>query len=201
MLLAREPLRIALLVEPLRIALLLAREWQKPIVAACTDASSASESIDHQLLVSGWAALGAPSLLIAAFFRDMAEVTVDVLSCGQLADGAEAAMLSGGGGPVDVATPTHWNVMLFYILQPLVMSWASRGYGFRMGDAVLLVLIWADDFMLIASSIEEMRITLSELASLMHGNVIDLEASKRAIGLQMHAHGSQFPQQFSEYCS
>ena len=37
----RKGYQTAMLVEPIRLALFLAREWQMPIVVACTDAEAA----------------------------------------------------------------------------------------------------------------------------------------------------------------
>eukprot|EP00973_Karenia_brevis_P043062 5962465-Karenia_brevis.AAC.1 len=119
----RSGFQVSMLVEPIRMALLAAAEWQLPIAVACTDAEAAFESIGHDLLVQGWEYYGASPLLVAAFYREMAPASAQVVICGETIDKHEAAQLLGGGRPGDVATPSHWNVLMAYVLRSLVPSW------------------------------------------------------------------------------
>jgi len=128
--------------------------------------------------MTGWQQLGAPALLIAALYREMLEVKAEVVICGQSTTLDQAACLRGGGRPGDVATPTHWNVVVSLVLHSLVPSWMSRGFGFRFGEAVLLILCWADDFTLIASSVTQLRTMLTEFAHAMYVHGIQLKQSK-----------------------
>ena len=84
----------------------------------------------------------------------------------------------GGGRPGDVATPTHWNVTVSYILNFLVPSWIARGFGFRFGNSILLVLVWADDFTFIAADITQLKIMLTEFAEIVNEFGLDCKPSK-----------------------
>ena len=174
----RRGYQTAMLIEPLRIALLLAHEWHLPIAVAGADADSAFESLPHVSLIGCWELLGAPCLLIAALYREMAEAKAEIVICGQSSSHGCEAHLRGGGRPGDVATPAHWNVVVNFILHRLVPSWVARGLGFRFGDALLLVLCWADDFTLVASSIPQLRTMLVELAKEMYEHGIQFKESK-----------------------
>jgi len=174
----RQGFQTAMLVEPLRIALLLAHEWDMPLATACCDADSAFESMSHGTIVAGWQHLGAPTLLVAAFYREMTEANAEVVVCGLATDSDNHARLVGGGRPGDVATPAHWNVTIHYVLRLLIPSWVSRGFGFRFGEALLLLLCWADDFTVVASSISQLRTMLRELAHAFFEHGLQLKASK-----------------------
>ena len=174
----RRGFQTAMLIEPLRVALLLAAEWDLPLAVGCCDVDSAFESMSHIAVVAGWQALGAPTLLIAAFYREMAGAEAEVVVCGLSTENGSHAQLIGGGRPGDVATPAHWNVVVHYILRLLVPSWVARGFGFRFGEALLLLLCWADDFTVVASSIMQLRIMLRELAEVFLEHGLHLKASK-----------------------
>ena len=149
-----------------------------PIAIGCGDADSAFESLPHTALVSGWQCLGAPSLLVAAFYREMAGASAQIVVCGQSTSADNNASLVGGGRPGDVGTPAHWNVAVSLILGLLVPSWLQRGFGFCFDNVVLLVLRWADDFTFAAAGIGQLRIMLDEFAIAMYEHGIQLKASK-----------------------
>ena len=77
-----------------------------------------------------------------------------------------------------MATPTHWNVAISFMLRRLLPSWISRGYGFRLGGATLLFLAWADDFVFVASGISQLKVMLTEFANLLHEYRLSLKETK-----------------------
>ena len=90
----------------------------------------------------------------------------------------QTAKLAGGGRAGNVATTIHWNVTVAFILKDLVPSWIARGFGFYVGEACLLILVWADDFTLVASSVSELHVMVTELAHAMSLHGVQLKESK-----------------------
>eukprot|EP00973_Karenia_brevis_P074039 10289686-Karenia_brevis.AAC.1 len=88
------------------------------------------------------------------------------------------AELVEGGRAGDVATPRHWNVVLFLILDPVLQCWKQRGFGFNLGSDTLLLLNWADDFVLIASNFKELQVMVKDFAAAMAEHGLLLKASK-----------------------
>jgi hypothetical protein len=164
-----------MLVEPLRLALQMAHEWSEPIAIACADAEAAFESIQHSVLVAGWEYLGAHPLMVAAMYREMAAVHAEVVICGETGG---TSKLTGGGRPGEVTTPAHWNVGICYALRKLVPSWVARGFGYRRGSLSLLILVWADDFTLVAASASQLRTMLGEFHAWLQAHGIQLKESK-----------------------
>lgn len=169
----RKGFQTAMLVETLRMCLLQAKDWLMPLAMANTDADAAFESIRHDCLVAGWEWLGAPTLLVAAFYREMAPANVQVVICGESTQPEGSANLCG-----KVATPTHWNVLIAYVVRDLVPSWLERGFGFRLAQVIVLFLAWADDFTLVASSVEQLQKMLTEFARVLRAHGIDPKESK-----------------------
>ena len=149
----RRGFQTAMLVEPLRIALRLANEWGDPIAIGGTDAEAAFESIQHSTLIAGWEYLGAHPLLTAGFYRELSHADAQVVICGEAGGSAK---LRGGGRPGNVCTPAHWNVSIGYVLRKLVPSWIARDFGYVRSGRRLLILVWADDFTFIASSVGQL---------------------------------------------
>ena len=83
----------------------------------------------HGELIDGWLGLGMPAIMVTALYREMTEAEAQVVICGATSSDDEAAHLIGGGRPGDVATPTHWNVTVGYMLRELIQSWIERASG------------------------------------------------------------------------
>ena len=105
----------------------------------------------------------------------MSHADAEVVICGETGGSAK---LMGGGRPGDVSTPAHWNVTVCYVLRKLVPSWIARGFGYVRSGQRLLLLVWADDFTLIASSIMQLQVMLGEFQNFMLVHGIQLKSSK-----------------------
>eukprot|EP00973_Karenia_brevis_P075724 10523157-Karenia_brevis.AAC.1 len=108
----------------------------------------------------------------------MAAAQAHVVICGQGTSAEDSAHLQGAGRPGEIATPSHWNILVSFILRDLVPSWISRGFGFRMADAHLLFLAWADDFTFVASGIAQLEVMLNEFAQILLESSIHLNEKK-----------------------
>eukprot|EP00973_Karenia_brevis_P023763 3276364-Karenia_brevis.AAC.1 len=145
--------QVLMMVDALRLLLYKAAEWRRPLLVAQTDVEAAFESLDHAHVVSGWRKLEVPTVFITALYREMLGTSVQVVIGGHRANSDEMEDLIEGGRPGDVATPRHWNVTIFLILDPLLHQWRQRGWGVHLGSDTLLLLNWADDFVLVATSL------------------------------------------------
>eukprot|EP00973_Karenia_brevis_P081348 11275945-Karenia_brevis.AAC.1 len=59
-------------------------------------------------------------------YREVLGTSVQVVIAGQRANLDDMQDLIEGGRPGDIATPRHWNVVLFMVLEPLLQDWRQR---------------------------------------------------------------------------
>ena len=68
--------------------------------------------------------------------------------------GTEEVFIELGGAQGKSETPATFNLIIRFILHPLVESWTNRNLGFTCDDKTVTHLVWADNLFVLSNSWE-----------------------------------------------
>ena len=72
---------------------------------------------------------------------------------------------SKGGKQGAVETPEIWNAVIDYLLEPVILSWRERNFGFELDSGVHIShAIWCDNIILFASSSAMLRTMIENIS-------------------------------------
>jgi hypothetical protein len=136
-------------------------EWQQDIWIAAVDFKKAFDTIIHETLWNALWTQGVPQrciYILIQLYRDAsATVKLDCMS--------KRFSLKRGVRQGDPASPQLFNAVLESIFRKLKSKWAAGGFGIKIDDGESLTnLRFADDVLLVASSLQEVRAMLADLA-------------------------------------
>ena len=149
----------------IRQIIFLAYRWGLPLVIGTADIATAFDAMQHESVQRALLERGAHPHLVRAFLQE-----VTGFSCCISLPGAglsEEFAFELGGKQGGIETPDVFNVLMEHALEVLVARWVHRGYGFHVGKTCnhtpLTHLIWADNIILFAASLQQFREMAREL--------------------------------------
>jgi len=122
-------MRVDFVIETLRHILRLSATWSiYQAIVVSLDVHIAFDSINHVLLAVALMHAGAPTYLVAAVMEEFYDLVAQMSVAG-IGSTREFAYHKGGrqGG---VETPPIWNIIMDFLLGPLVRKWDEQKYGF-----------------------------------------------------------------------
>ncbi|CAK0809472.1 unnamed protein product, partial [Prorocentrum cordatum] len=136
-----------------------------PLVVGTLDIKTAFETMRHGHVSRILLNKGLHPNLVRAMLREMSILFCSMVLPGMLA--SDSFPLEVGGKQGGVETLELFNCMVEFVLEPLVPSWRSRNFGilFDARCPPLTHLIWADNFILFASSVQQFQTMAQELTT------------------------------------
>ena len=158
--------------------------WGTPLIISSQDVRTAFDAMDHNWIAKSLQSRGASAQVTALLMRELTGVeAVMTLPC---AGTTSPFNYTRGGKQGGVETPEEWNALIDYLLEALVTSWASKGYGIKLcdgdnavgSDACLVShAVWADNIFLFATSTVMMQTMVAELCACISQAELDWKPS------------------------
>ena len=144
----------------------LAIGWGLPLLVALQDVELAFDSMQHELIATALQARGAAPSIVAAHLRELTGLNA-VMTIPNAGD-TNSFPYSKGGKQGGVETPDEWNAVIDF-LEPLVVSWTLREFGFRMdySDVDFKLVhhaVWCDNIILFARDQIMLQTMLNEIS-------------------------------------
>eukprot|EP00971_Amphidinium_carterae_P349406 6491002-Amphidinium_carterae.3 len=129
------------------------REWRKPLAFLKVDVCRAFDSLPHQAIFGGLHLLQVPEVLVQAILKFCeweADLYLDHISIGHIP-------ITNGVRQGAHISPLLWVVGLWYILRDLISDWHRDCIGCSLDDALLHIIIYADDILLLAGNLDDLQ--------------------------------------------
>ena len=151
----------------IRTLLTFAHTWAKAlqlhVYVSSQDVATAFDAMDHELLKEAMLKRGLHPRLVFGLLRELTDMKghISIPSAGT----SEPFDFRKGGKQGGVETPDEWNMLVEFLLEPLVRSWRERGFGIQLVEWATGIthVVWADNIWLIAASLEQLQIMTDEL--------------------------------------
>ena len=113
-----------------RQLLYLAYNWNLPLLVAVQDVRTAFDAMHHAHIAEALEKRGVTPGLVAAHVKELSGIQAFITLPG-VGDTAHFLYARAGkqGG---VETPDQWNAFVDHVLEPVVVSWVARGFGFKL---------------------------------------------------------------------
>ena len=135
-------------------------EWNRTLFVAALDYRKAFDSISHDSLWNALRKQNVPdeyiNLLQKLYAQQSATVQTDCQSRG--------FAIERGTKQGDPLSPVLFNAVLEDVMEPLTRKWRNEGCCINIGDHCLTNLRYADDVLLVATSLEQLRTMIADVA-------------------------------------
>ena len=152
-------------------------EWHKPLWMAAIDFKKAFDSVSHRSL---WAALLAQQVpeeyvtLLQKLYRDQSgTVKTDRTS--------RSFPIRRGTKQGDPLSPVLFNAVLEHAMAPIKAKWIAKGMGVEIGPDIMTNLRFADDVLLLASSLKDLKEMLTDVSEAVRDCGLTLHSGKTKI--------------------
>ena len=163
-----------------RQILYLADVWNMPVVISCQDVKTAFDAMRHDVIHTALHRRGLSSHIIAVMMRELSglKAVVSLPTAGT----TEPFNYDRGGKQGGVETPDQWSCLLDYVMEPLVVQWADRKWGFVLKtseeDARYIThAVFADNIVLFAASRQILQQMVDELTTAMYNLGLEWKSS------------------------
>ena len=149
----------------IREVLYFADVWGLPVIVASQGIQTALDDMGHEMACQSFRARGISSQMSAVLLRELSglQAVMTLPAAGT----TQNFSYSKGGKLGGVETPFEWNAMIDHSLEPVIVSWELRGFGFKLGtessSKTISHAVWADNIFIFASSVEMFRTMVADL--------------------------------------
>ena len=143
-------------------AMELSKEWKGPIFCVQLDLRRAFDRVKHSAVFAALRLQGV-SLQCLAVLSAMLDGSYMSAKLGRVT--AQKVKMQRGLPQGAPESPLLFTLVTEMVLRPLLSSWASQGAGWKMDNLWLPAVCYADDVLLLSSSLDGLEAMLSEVVS------------------------------------
>lgn len=150
-----------------------AKRWQKRVAIAKADFAKAFDSIPHSLMDDAMKSRGVSLPLRKAVIQELTTTRTTITYGGE---STKEIPMDRGAVQGGTATPWLWNMVVDYVLRPVVRKWEAQEKGVMLDgwpdsdggvgmdrEQWVTNYFWADDFFILAEGAEQLREMLQDV--------------------------------------
>ena len=153
----------------------LSREWSCRVCVLQLDLSKAFDRVKHTAIIAALRMQGASDQCVSLLCAMLSQSRVAVRLGHVTADSVQLRRGIPQGAP---ESPLIFVLVTEFVLRPLLRKWRSRGSGWTMDLLWLAAICYADDVLLISSSVDDLEKMAAEVAEAFCQVGLDVSSSK-----------------------
>lgn len=110
----------------------LSARWDLPLIVALQDVKTAFDAMHHEHIAESMSQRGVSAGVTAAHLRELTGLHAFITLPG--VGDTQKFCYSRGGKQGGLETPDQWNALVDHMLEPVVVSWTMRKFGFALDE-------------------------------------------------------------------